>query len=120
MRTELNFGKNESAVIEPIPVTLDASTPVNVRVLHYDDTSLKILLNGKGKATLEMFVGTIYHDKRDKPFADGTVNPSAITLSFPYSVTIGGVNTPIKARGGLLSVPLNLDGQVEVVIEATE
>ena len=117
VRTELNFGKNESAVIEPIPVTLEASAPVNARVLHYDDTSLKILLNGQGEATLNMFVGTFYPDKRDKVFTDGGVNPADIGFGAPYSVTIGGASTTIKEIDGLLSVPLKLDGQVEVVIE---
>ncbi len=44
VRTELRFGKNESAVIEPIPVVLDADVPVNTRVIRYDATGLRMLL----------------------------------------------------------------------------
>ena len=100
VRTELAFGKYESAVIEPIPVTLEADVPVNVRVLRYGDTVSKFLVNGRGEATLGVFVGGGY-------FPPGDV----------YRVTIGGTTTTIIEKDGTLSVPLKLDGQVDVVIE---
>jgi len=120
VRTELKFRKNESAVIEPIPVTLETSAPVNVRVLQYDGTSLNILLNGKGEATLNMFVGTFYPDKRDKVFTDGGVNPADINYGAPFRVVAGSAERTIKEIDGLLAVPLTLDGPVRVVIERAD
>ena len=46
VRTELIFGKNESAVIEPLPASLEADTPVNVRVLKFDDDDYHIHIGG--------------------------------------------------------------------------
>jgi len=123
VRTELTFRKNESAVIEPIPVTLEADTPVNVRVLQYDDAAFRVLLNGKGQATLDVFVGTSYPDRRDgvfTDFTDGGVNPADVGVGAAYRVTAGGVRTTIAERDGTLKVPLRLDGQVEVVIERAD
>jgi len=120
VRTELKFRKNESAVIEPIPVTLEASAPVNVRVLQYDDAAFRVLLNGKGQATLDVFVGTSYPDRRDGVFTDGGVNPADVGVGAAYRVTAGGVRTTIAERDGTLKVPLRLDGQVEVVIERAD
>ncbi len=117
VRTELNFAKNESAVIEPIPVGLETSTPVNARILEYGDTSLKILLNGQGEATLEMFVGTLYPDVRDGVFTDGGVNPGDVGVGTPYRVSVDGTSTTIMDKDGTLFVPLTLDGQVEILIE---
>jgi len=117
VRTELDFRKNESAVIEPIPVWLKVDAPVNVRVSDYDGTSLRALLSGRGTATLEMFVGSFYFDKRETGITDGGVNPADIGLGLPYRVTIGGAVTTLKEMDGLLSVPLELDGQADVVIE---
>ena len=103
VRTELNFGKNESAVIEPISVQLESNSPVNVRVLKYDvDEGLTIHLNGQGDATLAMFVGSPYPNWRDPP---------------KHRVTVEGVTTKMADHEGLLSVPLELNGHVEVVIE---
>ncbi len=105
VRTELEFGKNESAVIEPIPVTLEASAPVNLRVLEFDDqqgdVQVKILLHGQGEATLDVFVGGSYFPGNNN-----------------YRVTIGGQTTTIAEDDGTLKIPLSLDGQVEVVIES--
>ena len=106
VRTELDFAKNESAVIEPIPVRLETSTPVNVRVLQHEDTVFKALLNGKGEATLEIFVGSPWPNWRNPP---------------GYRVTVGGATTTIKEKkDGTLSVPLNLDGRIEVIIEPAD
>ena len=120
VRTELEFRKHESAVIEPIPVTLEAGAPVNLRVLHYDDPALKIVLNGQGEATLNMFVGSGYPDRRDGVFTDGGVNPADVGVGNDYRVTADGATTTVKEKDGTLFVPLNLNGQVEVVIERAD
>ena len=117
VRTELSFATHESAVIEPVPVTLRADGPINARVLEYGETSLEILLNGHCEATLSMFVGTFYPDKRDGLFLDGGVNPGDIGYGAPYRVTVGQVETTIKEIDGTLSVPLKLNGPVRVTIK---
>jgi hypothetical protein len=116
VRTELQFKIHESAVIEPIPVTIEADIPINARVLEYEDTTLHILLNGQGKATLEMFVGTFYPDKRTGLFTDGGVNPADIDYGAPYRITANGKTTLTKEIDGILTIPLNLTGQVELDI----
>jgi len=98
-------------------VSLASSAPVNVRVLKYDGDSLRLLLNGQGNAMLEMFVGSSYFDKRETGITDGGINPADIDYGALYRVTIGGADKTFKEIDGLLSVPLNLDGQVEVVIK---
>ena len=104
VRTELEFGEHESAVIEPIPVTLEASTPVNLRVLQYeyvdDSLVLTILLNGQGEATLDVFVGRKYFPGSDR-----------------YRVTTGAETTTVAEEDGSLRVPLRLQGQVQVTVE---
>ena len=120
VRTELNFRPNESAVVEPIPVWLQAAEPVNARVSGYDGTSLTLLLNGRGNAVLEMFVGSSYFDKRETGITDGGINPADIGLGLPYSVQVADTSTTIKELDGTLLVPLKLDGQVEVAIERAD
>ena len=104
VRTEVELGEGECAIIEPIPMTLEAGTPVNVRVLQYDhphdNLTLKVLLNGRGEATLSVFVGRKYFPGSDT-----------------YRITSGGETTTVAEKDGTLSVPLKLDGRVEVVIE---
>ena len=107
MRTELKLRKNEPAVLEPIPISLEANASVNVRVLQYDypndKLAFKVLLNGQGEATLVAFVGRKYFRGRNL-----------------YRIMSGGESTTIAERDGTLTVPLKLDGQVEVVIERAE
>src|SRR5205823_11940901 len=40
VRTELNFAENESAVIERVPLSIEATEPVNVVMRRYDGTSM--------------------------------------------------------------------------------
>ncbi len=120
VRTELEFARDESAVIEPIPVSLEATAPINVRVLRYDGTALRLLLNGHGDATLDAFVGTDYPDWRDGVFTNGGVSPVDVGVGAPYRVTVGGATTTIVEKDGSLLVPMNLDGQVEVSIERAD
>jgi hypothetical protein len=116
VRTELKFRKNESAVIERLPVSLEAAAPVNVRVLQYDDVT-RLLLNGQGDATLNMFVGTEYPDKNYGQSAEAMYARANIVPGAAYRVTLGGVPTTIKAADGMLAIPLKMNGQMEVIIE---
>ena len=103
VRTGLNFSKFESAVIEPIPVTLESKFPVNVRVVRYDDVESSFLINGQGEASLDLFVGASYFPSGDS-----------------YRVTVDDMTTEIVEEDGMLSVPLKLGGPVEVLIEKSE
>jgi len=99
VRTELNFSKNESAVIEPIPATLETTAPVNVRVLRYDAGGLHMFLNGRGRILLRLEAGTF-------PLKPGAV----------YQVQADGTRDVTTDAGGVLSVPIELEGLVEVTI----
>jgi len=107
VRTDLRLATHESAVIEPIPARVQAPMPVNVRVLEYGDPELRMLVNGRGKAVLHLFVGAGYPDSRE-----------AAAAARAYHVTVNGKTTTLQEKDGSLSVPLDLDGQVEVVVEA--
>ena len=110
VRSELNFAEQESAVIEPIPVTLDAANPVNARVLAYDVQKLKLLLHGKGQAELSMFVGASHVPKRTQAARD-------IAVGAPYRVSVGDQVRTIHERDGTVTVPLVLTGQTQVTVE---
>ncbi len=97
VRTEIKLKTNESTVIEPIPATIEASTPVNVQVLQHDDTALKMFINGQGEAALKMSVD--------------------VAKGAAYRISIGRATTTIAEKNGTLIVPLKLDGEVEVVIK---
>jgi len=120
VRTELRFRKNESAVIEPIPVSIETDSPVNARVSRYDGSTLHILLNGRGKTLLRMFVGTTYPDVREGVFVNGSVNPADVGAGTPYRVAVNGTSMTIIDKDGTLYIPLNLNGRVEVVIQPAE
>ena len=103
VRTELELADHESAVIEPIPTRVVASSPVNVRVLQCGDESLHVLLNGQGAAALEFYAGSSWPDWKNPP---------------GYQTTVG-TTTQVRAvteETGVMTVPLNLTGPVEVVI----
>ena len=117
VRTELEFNTNESAVIEPVPISLKTDSPVNVRILEYDDTSLKLRLNGRGQVTLSMFVGSFYPDVRDGVFLNGGINPLDVNIGTPYQVTTGNNMQILADQDGTLHIPLTLDGELEVAIE---
>ena len=110
VRTQLNFAEHESAVIEPIPVTLDTTSPVNMRVLAYDDTSLHLLMHGQGQVELSMFVGATYQRKKNAP------SHRLPGSGANYRVTANGQADMIMDRDGIVTVPLTLDGQIEVEI----
>jgi len=100
VRTELKFLKNESAVIEPIPVVLETEAPVNARVVRYDADELRLLLNGRGAGILRVRPGLF-----------------AVKEGASYRVAVGDATRTVAEENGALSVPLNLNGQVEVVVE---
>ena len=102
VRTELPLGVDESAVVEPIPVTLTSASTVNARVLGYDVTRVHLLLNGLGSASLQVSSGTF-------PIVSGAM----------YDVSAGGVASTVAAGPGdaLTLSSISLSGQVAIVIQ---
>lgn len=103
VRTDLDLGKDESAVIEPIPATLDSTSPVNTRVMSYDAKGLKLLLSGAGKATLHLKSGAF-----------------AFNADNACDVSINGKTRRIGATGDGLSIPIDLSNRVELIISAAK
>ena len=99
VRTELRFDENESAVIEPIAAVLETGAPVNSRVIRYDAGSFRILLNGRGQVVLRVRSGAF-----------------PVKARAAYRVAAGGAMTVIAEKDATLSIPLRLEGLVEVVI----
>ena len=120
VRTEIDLQTHESAVIEPIPVTLKTIAATNVRVLQYDNQLLRAIFNGQGEATLNMFVGTNYPDVRDGIFINGGINPVDVGKGTAYRITAGNTTTTLIDRDGTLSVPLQLHGELEILIEPAD
>ena len=67
-----------------------------------------------------MFVGTFYTDIREGVFADGGVTPADINHGMSFSVVANGNRSTIKEIDGMLSVPVDLNGHVELVIQAAD
>jgi hypothetical protein len=118
VRSELHLGTDESAVIEPIPVRIQSDLPVNVRVLNYDGQAFSALLNGNGPATLQMFVGTSYPDKRKGGPRDGGVNLVDLGIGNAYQVVVGSRSLTVQEKDGVLTVPITMDGEAEIRIAA--
>ena len=91
-------------------MTLDTTSPVNIRVLAYDDTSLHLLMHGQGQVELSMFVGATYQRKNNAP------SHRLPGSGANYRVTANGQADMIMDRDGIVTVPLTLDGQIEVEI----
>ena len=103
VRTDLALKENESAVLKKIPITIETLNPVNVLVQQYDAKGITLLLNGKGKALLQIRNG----DFEIRPGAAYRVKPQPLD-----QVTAG--------KNGILSLPLTLDGQMSVTVQAAE
>jgi hypothetical protein len=100
VRTEIAFAKDESAVIEPLPATLESNSPVNVRVDQFDDRRIRILLNGNGDVTLRIRSGAF-----------------ALAADTTYQVKIGETMTSLIVENGELAVPLKLNGLTVLAVE---
>ena len=99
VRTHIQLQKDQSAVVEKLPITLKAGAPVNLIVQQYDAKGITMLLNGKGKATLQIKSGTFQ------------INPGAT-----YRTKGGAIEKAKAGAKGILAVPLTLDGHVEILI----
>jgi len=98
VRTELDLQPGQSAVLKKLPVTVSALQPVNVMVESCDASAILMSLNGQGAAVLEVRGG------------DFAVVPGA-------RYRVSGQPGPLAAsEAGVLSVPLNLAGPVQLTI----
>jgi len=102
-RTELKLARDESAVIEPIPVFLETAAPVNVRVVQYDERALRLFLNGSGAATLRVTTGAF-------PVSPGVA----------YRVVAGDAVHVLHERDGALKIPLEITGPMELAISRAD
>jgi len=102
VRTEINLRDNETAVIRRIPVTLQASGPVNVVVEQYDANGLRLTANGRGKVALTLTSG------------DFAIKPNTgymLTTDHPV---------PVKSDAqGKLVVTLPLTGLTRLILTPT-
>ena len=100
VRTNLKLKPKESAVVEKLPTTLSANTPVNLLVKRYDLQAVQISLNGKGRTELVLKDG-------DFEIKSGVAYRVKTDTSFEVSAD----------ENGILSFPVQLDGQLSVTIQ---
>ncbi|NUQ65540.1 MAG: LamG domain-containing protein [Pirellulales bacterium] len=100
VRTELPLGDEETAVIRRIPVRLEAASPVNVHCAEYSADRIRLILHGHGEATMSVRNGE-FETKAGAGYRAGPAAAGQLTAD----------------AAGVLTVPLALDGQSEIVIE---
>ena len=99
-RTELALKKDQSAAVVRLPIALTPSVPVNVNVRRYDAKEVRMVLNGRGKATLRL-------DHGQFPVEAGAA----------YRIDAGKRTREVRAdaKGGV-TVSVSLEGPTELVI----
>ncbi|NUQ62794.1 MAG: hypothetical protein HUU20_09910 [Pirellulales bacterium] len=99
VRTQVDLGKNECAVIKRIPLTIESSSPVNVHVEKYNDNSIELHANAAGPAVLTVAGG------------DFPLRPQAA-----YAVSAGPQTKRLAAGAdGMLAIEINGPSHVRVV-----
>lgn len=90
VRTQLDLGAEQMAVIARLPVSLDCDRPVNVLVRGHDERSIELTVNGHG--------------------------PARLRLPGTYQATVAGKPAALKADGQQKALPLTLDGELAVAL----
>ena len=103
VRTELRFSKNESAVIERIPVTLAIGGAVNLLVRQYDAEGIDMLLSGVGRAMIRIRTGQF-----------------PITPGATYRVTSRSAKTIVASDEAVVDILVQLDGQLSLSVVAAD
>ena len=103
VRTQLHLDQHESAVIEPIPASIESDGPVNTRVLHYDADALRLRVNGNGAITLRLRSGAM------------PIEPGA-----SFQVTIGQTHTTVTEADGMITIASTLEGETHIMVEPQE
>ncbi len=101
-RTEVELGRNESAVIERIPVALDMPAPVNVRVEQYGAAGIRLWAAGTGSGSMSVRAGGF-----------------VISENTDYAAAVDGTKTVVRPKDGILEIPLALCGPARVVVTPT-
>ena len=102
-RTRLTLGKDSIAVVQKIPVTLQAGKPINAFVQQYDAQGVRFTLNGQGDAKITV---------RNGAFA---VKPNAaysVYAATPKHVTADG--------NGTVAFDVHLNGQLTVSLQRAQ
>ena len=98
VRTRVDLGRQQCAVIKKIPITLESAGPVNVHVGKYDGHTIELLANASRPARLTIRGGEF-------PVKPGLV----------YTVAIGGRQTRVAADGaGVIAISLEPARQAEI------
>ena len=103
-RTRVELGDQQCAVIRRIPLVLDVSKPVNLRVDRYDPRGIELVASGAGQARLTI---------QDGEFR---IRPSA-----RYRLRAGQQERiAVADASGALTVPLELGDQRQVGVEPVD
>jgi len=57
VRTQLDLGKDRTAVIKKVPVSVDCDSAVNIHVDEYGAAGVRLTVNGKGQARIAVRAG---------------------------------------------------------------
>ena len=99
VRTQVNLGLDQAAVIVKVPVTVRSRDAVNVVMRDYGTEAIRMALNGTGKARIRVTNGQF-------PIAQDRL----------YRLTIGEEATQVTAERQGLLFTVHLDGPVEIWI----
>ena len=103
VRTALELGKDEVAVVRKIPVRLNASAPVNVLCTRHDERAIQLIMNGRGAVSFTVGNGEF-----------------PVKARAAYVVTAKAARTCKADAAGRLTFDLALDGPVTVCITRAE
>lgn len=101
VRTQVELGADQIAILKRIPITLKTSSAVNLLVERYDRQGIQFVVNGKGKVKLDIRNG------------DFPLKPGAL-----YRVVAGKTFTVACGRSGALAVATEIRGAEQLRIEA--
>ena len=99
VRTGVNLTRDQAVAIVKIPVTLESTAPVNVRVTEYSRDQIRITLNGRGEIHLTVQNGGYV-------IGDGE----------QHTVTLKQTAATVTSREGRLGGPHTLNGSTELTI----
>ena len=101
VRTQVTLKEGETAVLERVPVSVDAAVPINVTLERYDADGIEMTLNGTGRAVVTIRSGEF------------VVEPNTA-----YGVEARGAFRVESDEKGLLAFPIELEGQVRLAVKA--
>jgi hypothetical protein len=87
IRTELRLGELESAVVERIPIEVLTERPINVLVRQYDETGIRLLINGKSNARLAIESGE-FPVEEGESYLVGAGNSEPVKLTAVPGLTV--------------------------------